>query len=103
MSSDDAESAKRTVMTLWRRDCPTRRQCVPELAGSNQKSSAADHRKSEGCYKEMVGARGMERASTRYVINAVEWSQIPGHDATENFLGQHGDLEFYLLQNPQPM
>jgi len=43
----------------------------------------------------MVGAR--------YIGNAVEWSQIPGRDATENFVGQHGDLEFYSPRDPQPM
>ena len=26
-----------------------------------------------------------------------------GRDATENFVGQHGDLEFHPLRNPQPM
>jgi len=41
--------------------------------------------------------------STRYIGNVVEWSQIPGRDATENFVGQHGDLEFHSLRNPQPM
>jgi len=64
---------------------------------------ATDRRKSEGWYKETVGARAAERALTRYVGNAVEWSQIPGHDSIENFMGQHGDLEFYLPRNPQPM
>jgi len=31
---------------------------------------------SEGWYNEMVGARGAEWASTRYIGNTVEWSQI---------------------------
>ena len=54
------------------------RQCVPDLDGGNRKSSAAVRRKSEGWYNETVGARGAERASTRYIGNAVEWSLIPG-------------------------
>jgi len=40
---------------------------------------------------------------TRHISNAVEWSQLPGRDATENFVGQHGDLVFYSLRDPQPM
>ena len=45
-----------------------------------------------------------ERSERRPDIgNTVEWSQIPGRDATENFMGQHGDLEFHSLRNPQPM
>jgi len=54
-------------------------------------------------YYETVGARGAERASTRYIGNAVEWSPTQGRDATENFVGQHSDLEFYLLRNLLPM
>jgi len=37
--------------------------------------------------------RRERRPDTSVVGNAVEWSQIPGRDATENFVGQHGDLE----------
>ena len=73
------------------------------LATATGKSAAADRRKSEGWYNETVGARGAETALTRYVGNAVEWSQIPGRDATENFVGQHSDLEFHSLRNPQPV
>jgi len=98
MSSDGAE---KTVMTLWRRDCPAVRS---RCGGGNRKSSAVDRRKSEEWYwyNETVGARGAEWASTRYVGNAIEWSQIPGCDATENFMGQHGDLELYSLRNQKP-
>jgi len=66
-----------------------RAQCVLDLGGVNRKISAADRRKSEGRYNETVGARGAERASTRFIGNAVEWSQIPRRDATENFMGQN--------------
>jgi len=62
-----------------------------------------NRRQSEAWYNETIGARGAETVSTRYIGNAVEWSQIPGRNATENFMGQHGDLEFYWLRNPQPM
>ena len=64
---------------------------------------AASGRKSERWYNETVGVRGAETASTRYVGNTAEWSQIPWRDTTKNFVGQHGDLEFYLPRNPQPM
>jgi len=77
--------------------------CVPDLGGSNRKSSAADRRNSEGWYNETVGARGAQRTPTRHISNAVEWSQIQGRDATENFVGQHGDLVFYSPRDPQPM
>jgi len=85
-----SDSVGKTVMTLLRRDCPA--ESVPDLCGGNRKNSASDRKKSEGWYKETVGARGAERASTRHIGNAVEWSQIPGCSATENFVGQHGDL-----------
>jgi len=98
MSSD---GANRTVMMLWRRDCPAVRSRSCRVG--NWKSPAAVCRKSEGWYNKTVSARGAERVSTRYIGNAVEWSQIPGCNATENFVGQHGDLEFYALHDPQPM
>ena len=60
-------------------------------------------RKSEGWHNETVGARGAQRTLTRHTSNVVEWFQIPGRDATENFVGQHGDLVFYSLRDPQPM
>jgi len=33
----------------------------------------------------------------------VEWSQTTWCSATENFVGQHGDLIFYSLRDPQPI
>ena len=56
------------------------------LAAATGKSSAVERRKSEGWYDETVCARGAQRTPTRHISNAVEWSQIPGRDATENFV-----------------
>ena len=40
--------------------------------------------------------RRERRPDNRYIGNTVEWSQIPGCDATENFVGQQSAI---LLTN----
>ena len=80
----------------------TVRQCVPGVGGNNRKSAAADSRESGGWYNNGWCQRSGESVD-QIIGNAVECSQIPGRDATENFVGQHGDLEFYSLLNSQPM
>ena len=99
MSLDGVE---KSVRMLQRRGCLAVR-AMPDLGGGNRKSSAANRRQSVRWYNQTIGGRRAERTSVGHISGTVERSQIPGCSATQNFVGQHGDLKFYSLRDTQPV